>query len=63
MRSMWWQLGILGTISAFAFRHSYCGSSSERDRFAFFSHTGRFIMYSGIKKMYCRKTVGHVLAH
>jgi len=21
MRSMWWQLGILGTISAFAFRH------------------------------------------
>jgi len=21
MRSMWWQLGILGTISAFAYRH------------------------------------------
>jgi hypothetical protein len=25
-----------------------------------YTYTGRFIMYSGIKKIYDRKTVGHV---
>jgi len=31
MRSVWWQLGILGTISAFAYRHTETKKNLCRD--------------------------------